>query len=320
MSTPTILIIDDQATDRLIYRRFLGEHYYNFIELENGTKALDSLNSNSVDLILLDWQMPRADGLETLKAIRRTTEFTQIPIIVITGKDDSESLELAFNFGCSDYIRKPVDKIELAARVQNVLELNKSQETLIQQSKELLRLYKIIQDQKNTLEESLGFKRAAIEAHEEKIIAEKEILERDVKTLSLQCSKTINQIRQLKQLVHDLLSVTGTPEMENKITDGLKQIDKSISKIISNNQSNLEVKRIIEISDKELNRKLLGINPKLTNLELRHCNYLNLNLSNHEIADIMNVELKSLQMSRYRIKKKLKIASEQTLREFILSL
>ena len=319
MSTPTILIIDDQATDRLIYRRFLGEHYYGFIELADGGKALQYLSRNKIDLILLDWQMPKVDGLETLKAIRRSMEYAQIPIIVITGKEDSESLELAFNFGCTDYIRKPVDRIELSARVQNVLELKKSQVTLIQQSEELLRLYKIIQDQKTTLEESLGFKRAAIEAHEEKIVAEKEILERDVKTLSLQISKTMNQIRHIKHIVSDLLDNTA-PDKIYPILDNLKQVDKAINKIISSNQSNLEMKRIIEVSDKELNRKLLSINPKLTNLELRHCNYLNMNLSNHEIADIMNVELKSLQMSRYRIKKKLNIATEKTLREFIISI
>ncbi|NNE27645.1 MAG: response regulator [Saprospiraceae bacterium] len=320
MSIPTILVIDDQATDRLIYRRFLGEHYYRFLELNSGAQVLEYLSENTIDLILLDWQMPKVDGLETLKAIRRGPDYTHIPIIVITGKDDSESLELAFNFGCTDYIRKPVDKIELAARVQNVMELNKSQETLIQQSKELLRLYKIIQDQKYTLEESLGFKRAAIEAHEEKITAEKEILERDIKTLSLQISKTINHVRQIKQVVQELLNAANKNGQHESIIDGLKTVEKSINKIISNNQSNLEVKRIIEISDKDLNRKLLSINPKLTNLELRHCNYLNMNLSNHEIADIMNVELKSLQMSRYRIKKKLQIESDKTLREFILSI
>jgi len=60
-------------------------------------------------------------------------------------------------------------------------------------------------------------------------------------------------------------------------------------------------------------------NPKLTTLDLKHCAYIKMNIDNYELARILNVEMKSLQMTRYRLKKKLSLEQEQSLREFIHS-
>jgi len=85
MELPKVLIIDDREFDRIIYREYLGEANYQFAEMEDGQGVLEKLPEIKPDLILLDWQMPRQGGLETLKIIKKNKAYTDTPIIIITG-------------------------------------------------------------------------------------------------------------------------------------------------------------------------------------------------------------------------------------------
>ena len=64
----------------------------------------------------------------------------------------------------------------------------------------------------------------------------------------------------------------------------------------------------------------MRINPKLTSLDLKHCAYMKMNIDNYDLSNILGVEMKSIQMTRYRLKKKLNLDAEKSLREYVLSI
>jgi two-component system KDP operon response regulator KdpE len=90
---------------------------HEFVEFELGGDAVDYLESNSADLMLLDMGLPDIDGIEVLRQIRKHTE---IPVIVVSGNKVTESVAKALLIGADDYITKPFEAIELIARVRAV--------------------------------------------------------------------------------------------------------------------------------------------------------------------------------------------------------
>ena len=146
------------GSEMCIRDRYLGETNYRFEEMDDGSGILERLPEINPDLILLDWQMPRQGGLETLKLIKKNLAFKDIPIIIITGLQDEKVLEEAFDFGTLDFLNKPVSKIELMARVLNAIKLHEATKSMVTQKKELIELNKIINNQKDELEKSLAIK------------------------------------------------------------------------------------------------------------------------------------------------------------------
>ena len=102
-----IIISDDDPSVRLLLRHILENEGYSTLEAENGREALDLLNGNEVNMILLDAVMPEINGFEACKKIKLNNP--DIPVIMITSLDDDTSVETAFKCGADDYITKPVN-------------------------------------------------------------------------------------------------------------------------------------------------------------------------------------------------------------------
>lgn len=117
-----ILIVDDTPSNIDILVGFLGENYELLIALD-GFQALDILENDTPDLILLDIRMPGMDGFEVCKQIKKNSYISAIPIIFLTAETDEESLKNAFSAGGVDYIRKPIIFQELKARIETHLTL-----------------------------------------------------------------------------------------------------------------------------------------------------------------------------------------------------
>lgn len=110
----TVLVVDDYEDARLTLKRLLESRAYRVIEATNGQEALDRVGHGCPDLILLDLNMPRMDGLEAAQRIRRSNEeCAHVPIIAITAYDTYGMKEAALEAGCDDYIVRPVDLKEL---------------------------------------------------------------------------------------------------------------------------------------------------------------------------------------------------------------
>ena len=117
-----ILIADDEIINHELLAGLLEEEYDLDFAI-NGQQALDKLNQQDYDALLLDMLMPVLDGRHTLKIIRQQADLLTLPIIMISGVDDEESIAEIIEMGANDYISKPIDSRIVLARIQTQLKL-----------------------------------------------------------------------------------------------------------------------------------------------------------------------------------------------------
>ena len=320
MNLPKILIVDDRQFDRILYKEYLGDTNYSFTELDDGENILETISDEKPDLILLDWQMPRVSGLEALKMIKKNQAFKNIPVIIITGLEDEKVLEEAFDFGSIDFLNKPVTRIELNARVLNAISLQDAIRRLASQTEELYSLNSIIKNQKVELEKSLEIKTQRMESDRNDFESDIDLKNKKLLSKELDTTKLINDIKSIKSLIQSCYQDLKTENSESKVLRKLKTIERDIDHLEIHDNGLEDFKDTFESIDPNFYKNLATINPKLTPNDLKNCAYIKMNLDNYEVAKILNVELKSLQMTRYRLKKKLKLDEKTQLREFILSI
>jgi len=138
-SRSTLLIVDDTETNVDILVELLSDLYEIVVALD-GERALEILEEQKVDLILLDIMMPEIDGYEVCKRVKQNEKIYDIPIIFITAKTDEESIEKAYEVGGMDYITKPFKPKELFARIKTQLHIRALIEELENSKSELKRL------------------------------------------------------------------------------------------------------------------------------------------------------------------------------------
>ena len=118
MSKERILIVDDEKEIRDLIDIYLKGEGYETLKAENGEEALEILEENEVDLIILDIMMPKVNGIEACLKIR---EAREMPIIMLSAKSEDMDKILGLNTGADDYLTKPFNPLELVARVKSQL-------------------------------------------------------------------------------------------------------------------------------------------------------------------------------------------------------
>ncbi|HEX3740219.1 MAG TPA: HD domain-containing phosphohydrolase [Terriglobales bacterium] len=121
--TGTILVADDQASNRDLFSELLTALDFKVITAADGADALDQLNRVPTDLVLLDVMMPQLNGFEVCAKIKANPETYLIPVILVTGLSDKESRIEGIRVGADDFLTRPVDRTELLARVRSLLKL-----------------------------------------------------------------------------------------------------------------------------------------------------------------------------------------------------
>lgn len=116
----TVLVVDDDQNIRNLVSINLKEEGFTVIEAENGQEALNILEKNTCDMAIVDIMMPVIDGYELTKDIR---EYYDIPVILLTAKDQIEDKEKGFLSGTDDYLVKPFEPKELLFRIKALLRL-----------------------------------------------------------------------------------------------------------------------------------------------------------------------------------------------------
>ena len=113
-----VLVVEDEAglRDPLVF--LLGKEGYDIVEAEDGLIAIEKFKQETFDIILLDLMLPGADGNEVCRVIRQTS---QVPIIMLTAKDDEIDKVVGLEIGADDYVTKPYSSRELLARMKAVL-------------------------------------------------------------------------------------------------------------------------------------------------------------------------------------------------------
>lgn len=115
-ATPSVLIVEDDAATRRLYKFMLTNGGYPVIEAEDGVAALEQLARHACELVITDMNMPRMDGMELIQCIRRDYSDTYVILITAFGTPDTE--KQARRIGANDYLAKPFDFEELERRVR----------------------------------------------------------------------------------------------------------------------------------------------------------------------------------------------------------
>ena len=125
--TPTILIIENEISNRILIERVLATRGYRCVTASNGREALNMLDRESVDLILTDLSMPVLDGYRTTQLIRIRPGMAEIPIIAVTAFAFNGEEENAKQSGCTGYLTKPFKPRQLIEVVERFLPGNITQ-------------------------------------------------------------------------------------------------------------------------------------------------------------------------------------------------
>ena len=290
-----ILIIDDEPDAIAVLKLLLEKIGYMIYSTLNPSNIIDTLKNSPVELIMLDWQMPEKDGMDVLKQIRSHSEFIDIPVIIVTGVYmDSSDLKLALDIGATDYLRKPIDKIELEARVANSL--------------------RSVDCHKKKIDMALELKNKQLEHVEIKA----KLLQYEVEKKEREMMAAAINIIQNKQLITSLKSDFFDSRikfdfLQHKL---LKQIFNKYDNMANSLNWELFEKRFIELNSNFFTN-LTSEHPTLTWGELRLCALFKIGFSLKEVSALNYSNYDAVRKAVYRIRKKMKISEKTDINLFL---
>lgn len=121
MAARRILLVDDSTTVLLMERMLLRDQGYDLTTARNGKEAVEKARAEKPDLILMDVVMPEMDGFSALQALRKDENTREIPVIMVTTRSEAPNVQLGIESGCSDYVLKPINGLELVNKVKSHL-------------------------------------------------------------------------------------------------------------------------------------------------------------------------------------------------------
>jgi len=146
----TILVVDDNIGNIDVLLNILKD--YDVVTALDGKTALDIVDKEKIDLILLDIMMPQMDGFEVCQKIKEKTELSKIPVIFLSAKDQIDDIKKGFELGAVDYVTKPFNPIELLSRIKTHINLRSYEMELEKRVLEEL--------EKNRLQEQIIFQQS----------------------------------------------------------------------------------------------------------------------------------------------------------------
>jgi two-component system cell cycle response regulator DivK len=120
----TILYVEDNSDNRKLVRRVLEVEGYVVVEAKDGAQALEQLESQSIDLALMDINMPEVDGYTLTSKIRAMPQFAELPIVAVTANVMRGDRERSLQAGCDGYIQKPIDIDTLSQQIERFMRRN----------------------------------------------------------------------------------------------------------------------------------------------------------------------------------------------------
>ncbi len=121
MRNKTILFVDDSASIRALVKMILEEAGYNVLMSEDGQDAMKFFDSRTIDLVITDLHMPRMNGIELIKEVRKIKNYRFVPILFLTTETKSELKQEAKAAGATGWITKPFDKNKFLLIIKKVI-------------------------------------------------------------------------------------------------------------------------------------------------------------------------------------------------------
>jgi CheY-like chemotaxis protein len=121
MSRKKILLVDDSNTILMMERMILAKHGFELTTASDGEQAIARAEKEQPDLILMDVVMPRMGGVEALRRLQQNEKTSTIPVIMVTTRGEAENVEIAFETGCTDYVTKPIDSLDLITKIRSCI-------------------------------------------------------------------------------------------------------------------------------------------------------------------------------------------------------
>jgi signal transduction histidine kinase/CheY-like chemotaxis protein len=116
-----VLVVDDHPVNRRVIRLFLEPFDCELVEAENGQQALDALDSQPIDIVLMDVNMPVLDGLEATRRLRKDPRFVRLPVVALTADVMSSQIKTCLEAGCDAHVAKPIDLRNLLSAMDRCL-------------------------------------------------------------------------------------------------------------------------------------------------------------------------------------------------------
>ena len=127
-----VLVVDDVPTNRSVLKSLLVRPNCEVLEAENGEQALEIVKNKDLDLVVLDIVMPGMNGIEVLEHIRGKFSSPELPVLMLTVKDDIDEVVSALELGANDYVTRPIDYSVLVARIKTLITYKKTQDSIRQ--------------------------------------------------------------------------------------------------------------------------------------------------------------------------------------------
>ena len=290
-----ILIIDDESESIDVLQYLLEELKYEVHSLMQPELAIATIKNIAPQLIILDWIMPVKSGIEVLNDIKKDSEIADIPIIISTGvRTQSDDLKTALDSGAFDFVRKPIDETELAARVASAL-------STFDYIKKII----VMQIQANEQDLKLAETKAKLLENE----LDKKERELIASTISLlHNKKLINTIKD------DVLEDTTIVDEASK--NQLLRILTKYENVANTFNWQMFEKRFTELNI-EFYKNLRVNYPLLTSNELRLCALYKIGLSSKEVSILLYSNYEAIRKAVYRIRKKMQISDKTELSLFL---
>ena len=286
-----ILIVDDEIEYlQLIFDiiRKSGEEY-KILRALDANLALTIAEKSLPDIIITDWEMPEINGIELIKKLKENHKTKHIPVIMCTGvMTNSQNLKIAFEAGAVDFIRKPIDEIELLSRIKSMILLI------------------------NSLHEIEKQKQIILEKEKKMILLKLEEKNRELTTYAIQLLTKKKENLQIIENLKKLSRLTKNAEIKASIYEMVFQLQQNLTK---NNWE--EFKKYFEGVYTSFFIRLNQDYPILTQGDLKICAFIRLNMVSKDIAQISGLSPKSVDVARYRIRKKLNLKREDSLYKFL---
>ncbi len=254
------LVADDSDIQRKILTRILEEIGCAYVIAKDGAKALELIESNKIDLAILDIRMPGVSGEEILRSIRLDPGQSEMSVIILTG-DDSVDLGIkCIGLGADDYLLKPIDPVLLKARVSAQLERQRLKTDQVNYLSHMVetnqRLESLVEEKVKKIEEQLATE-ARLHTEKERIAQEIAVKDRYMALISHDLRAPLSSVISAIKLTHGNLKTRGFGPQEDQLCDSITNHIEHLLKMID---TLLDIERL-KMGKIACARRLVAVSP-----------------------------------------------------------